>query len=193
MKRIQIHPYSWFLERGLELPAHIWRERAFNFDPQTFALTDERLQSKLIQSEVQSDSLERFEKDPTLPVVYAVASEPHDMKALYFAVYLVQTLLENVSGFKRVHWERVYSDFKNDMLYADAKLSMMVLSNITSNSSPVKLEKVRDLLDAYSDIPRVVVIAGEDPITFMSRKLFYKTNSIFFHSGALVKRRAEVI
>lgn len=194
-KRIKLRPQSFFLERGVEIPGYVWREPSFIFNPQSFALTDERLQPKIYDESYQFKSLDRFEADPTAPVVYAVASEPNDAKAMYFAAYLAQVMLENTPAQVpcRIKWERVFADFKNELLYSEASLSMLILSNLTPNSTATKLEKTRDLLEMYAGIPRIVVISGEDPITFFSRKLYYKVNSIFHHSAALMKRKVEVV
>jgi len=192
-RRIKLKPQHFFLERGVDIPGYVWREPSFVFSPEPFALTDERLQPKIFDESYQINSLARYEDDPTAPALYAVASEPNDAKAMYFAAYLVQLMLESVSDNRNVKWERVFGDFKNETLYSGANLSMLVLSNLTPNSTAVKLEKTRDLLEMYSSIPRVVVISGEDPITFCSRKLYCKVNNIFFHSSKLIKRRTEVV
>ena len=193
IKRIKLRPQSFFLERGVEVPGFVWRESPFLFKPQPFALSDERLQQKIFDESVQLNSLYNFESNPHAPIVYGVASEPNDSRALYFAAYLIQVMLEYGHTPQRIKWERIYSDFKNDLLYSEANLSMLVLSNLTPNSTANKLEKTRDLLDAYSNIPRIVVVSGEDPITFFSRKLFYKVNAVFHYSSTLVKRKVEVL
>lgn len=193
VRRIKLQSHTWFLEHGTDIPGFVWRERPFVFQPQSFALSDERLQPKVISDQVQIDSLERFESNPDLPVVYAVASEPSDSCALYFAAYLCQLMLDSTKDFRRIHWEPVYADFKNDLLYSETSRDLLVLTGLTPNSTSTKLEKARDLLSAYSHIPRIVVIAGEDPITFMARKMYFKTNSIFFHSAKIMRRRVEVI
>jgi hypothetical protein len=79
------------------------------------------------------------------------------------------------------------------MLENQEQASLLVLSNLTPNSTAAKLEKTRDMLEFYADIPRIVVIAGEDPITFFSRRLFWRVNNLFFLSSSLVKRKVEVV
>ena len=81
--------------------------------------------------------------------------------------------------------------FENKSLNAEP--SLLVITGLTPNSTPVKLEKARDLLEKHSNIPRIVVMAGEDPITFFMTRLYYSVNSIYYHSSALVKQRVEIV
>ena len=50
-------------------------------------------------------------------------------------------------------------------------IGMLILTNLAANSSNEKIEKCRDLLALYSDIPRVVTVAGCDPLEFAISKL----------------------
>jgi hypothetical protein len=61
---------------------------------------------------------------------------------------------------------------------ADDQPSMLILSNVTVTSTNAKLEKLRDLLEMYAHIPRVVVVTGEDPLSFANTKLFLPVNHV---------------
>jgi hypothetical protein len=196
---VRIPKQQWFLDRGVgTLPGYVWRSPKFLLRPADFMLDNPRLQKKLVPARLQIDSLEKFIEDPTSPMVYGVGSEPTDSPALYFAAYLsyLYTAL-NTDPSKHVHWESVSGGFRNKLIYEDGSINenigMLVLSNVVSSSSNVKLEKVRDLLVAYSDVPRVVVIGGEDPLTFFSTKLHHKITNLFFNSGALANRANEIV
>ena len=52
-------------------------------------------------------------------------------------------------------------------------LSMLILSNFNTESTPLKVEKLRDILERYSNIPRIVVLGGIDPFTFFATRLNY--------------------
>lgn len=193
MSRIQIKlkTRDRFLERGVDVPGHIWQEPPFFFKPLDFAIGNERLREKIFTSDVQESSLERFQADPTRPVVYGVGSEPSDQRAKYFAVYLVQLFLEAAPLNCTVKWDSLTGGFDNPSLNLEP--SLLVLSGLTPNSTQVKLEKARDLLEKHSNIPRIVVVSGEDPVTFFMTRLYYSLNNIFFHSSTLIKRRVEVV
>ena len=72
------------------------------------------------------------------------------------------------------------------------KPSLLVLSNVPSNSTNVKLEKLRDILESYSSVPRIVVTTGEDPITFFNQKLFLPLNYACYLTTSLVKKTIEL-
>lgn len=191
--KIKLRKREFFVQAGANVPGYIWKEPAFKFEPVTFAVEDERLEKRFFDGSVQEKSLEGFLADPSGPHVYAVASEPNDSRALYFAAYLVQCYLEKTPPPWRVVWESLYGGFQNKLMDAELEPSFLVLSNLSPNSTNVKLEKARDLLTRYAHIPRVVVIAGEDPITFFARRLYFKTGRIFFYSSSIVKRQVQVV
>lgn len=180
-----------FLERGIDVPGYIWQERPFTFMPQDFAVESERLKEKVFPSELQIESLERFISDPTNNLIYGVASSPSDQRAKFFAAYLVQLFLEGAPPNVSVRWENLYSTFNNPAM--DAQPSLLVMTGLTPNAMPVKLEKARDLLEKHSNIPRIVVIAGEDPVTYFSNRLYSPLNNLYFHSSSLVKRKVEIV
>ena len=174
------------------VPGYVFRQAAFRFDPVSFGTENERLHERIYDADVQLKSLEEFSSDPKQPVVYCVSGSPDDSKALYFAAYLAE-LHHRANKFSRIRWYSVTGGFKNDLLDNGPELSMLVLSNLTVNSTSPKLEKARDLLVHYSNIPRIVVAAGEDPISFMTTKLHLPVHAIAYFSENLIKTRMEVI
>lgn len=189
---IKLKPRDKFLIRGVEIPGYIWQERAWNFAPDDFAIGNDRLNEKIFPASVQTESLERFRNDPTAPFIYGVASAPSDQKAKYFAAFLTQLFLENAPPNKTVRWEQLYGNSFNSPAM-DADPHLLVITGLCPNSSNTKLEKARDLLEKHHNIPRIVVIAGEDPVTFFSTKLYSPIHSLFFTSAALVKRKVDVV
>lgn len=180
-----------FLERGIDVPGYIWQERPFKFDPQDFAVQSDKLKEKIFSGEVQTASLDRFLENPTANILYGVASSPSDQRAKYFAAYLVQCFIERAPVNCSVRWENLYSTFSNPAM--DAQPSLLVITGLTPNAMPIKLEKARDLLEKHCNIPRIVVMAGEDPITYFSTRLYSAVNSIYFYSSDLVKRNIEIV
>jgi hypothetical protein len=200
---IRLPRQSWFAEHGVStVPGYLWRSQKFSFAPNDYILENDRLQTKTIGSEKQIASLNSFISDVTQPLIYGVGAEPSDQKALYFAAYLTMLYVmgRGLPGGRSgglVRWETLNGGFKNRLLYEDGSIDQsigfLVLTNVTPESSSVKLEKLRDTLVAYADIPRIVVIGGMDPVTFFSTKIFHRMTHLFFHSAALVKRKHEVI
>ena len=50
-------------------------------------------------------------------------------------------------------------------------ISMLIIANVGLDSTPQKIGKVRDLLEKYDHIPRIVVVNGSDPVTFFAEKI----------------------
>jgi hypothetical protein len=187
---IKLESKDFFYTHGVSVPGNLWAERPFKFNPSDFVVGGDRLQEKMFLADVQATSLERFVEDPEAAIIYGVASAPNDSNAKVFAAYLVQTYLQH-KGHARVKWEQLYGDFSNKSLSYDYDL--LVITGLTPNSTNVKLEKARDLLEHHCDIPRIVVIAGEDPITYFSTRLYKTVNNIYYHSSKLVKSKIEVV
>lgn len=171
----------------------MWRTPKFVFRPNDYILEHPRLNRKEIDSFTQLKSLASFVENPSYPGVYGVASDPNDNVALYFAAYLAATYVA-INPRANVLWHSL-SGYKNTLLEEGTSetLDLLIVTNVTAQSSPHRLEMLRDLLVKYADIPRIVVIGGEDPVTFFATRLHFKLTHLFFHSGPLVKRQIEVV
>ena len=108
-----------------------------------------------------------------------IGSFPSDMRAKYLAQHLMSAAidyhLKQRKGTRSLPlWHRVYgglTDTLRDKPIQDMPC-MLIISNVNAGSSNFKLEKVRDLLEKYSDIPRIVVTGGEPPCDLFANKLF---------------------
>lgn len=114
------------------------------------------------------------------PYTMVIASNPNDQRAKLCAAYVmaqaVKLKLTTVGikmGMELPMWHWVSGSFADKLRDnpGDHKPSMLVLSNIMIDSTNVKLEKVRDLLHQFADIPRIVVVTGCDPVAFVNTKL----------------------
>ena len=189
---IRLPKESWFLSRGVTIPGYVWRTPKFVYRPNDYMLEHPRLARKEIDSMVQLKSLSQFIENPDYPGVYGVGAEPTDSVALFFAAYLAATYL-SLHPRATVKWHSL-SGYRNTLLEdGSEKLDLLIITNVTAQSSPHRIEMLRDLLVAYEGIPRIVVMGGEDPVTFFSTKLHYKLTHLFFNTGSLVKRTHEVI
>lgn len=70
-------------------------------------------------------------------------------------------------------WHRVFGGYQDEMRDEKQRrnISMLIIANVGPDSTPHKLEKVRDLLEKYDNIPRIVVVNGCDPVTFFAEKM----------------------
>ena len=181
------------------VPGSVWRQGSFKWEPSTFVCESEKLHEKFVEPSVQNDSLLRFMKEPDLPMIYCVSGNPDDLKAKLFAAYLVQIHQQQLGLKANVVWHQIYGGFSNPLLSeydpidGKAEPTMLVLSNLTPNATSVKLDKARDLLERFQDIPRIVVCAGEDPLSFMTTKLFSQINALAYFSESLLRKKVEII
>ena len=169
----------------------VWSTRPFAFDPVGFVPESKKLGGKIIEASVQGQSLRTFWRDPKTPMIYVVAGNPDDAKAKYFAAFLVSLHMAALGVRADVLWESVTGVWENQALRRDAP-SMLVLSGLTDISSKVKLEKARDLIERWPTIPRIVVCAGEDPLSFAAMKLRTAAHGIAYFWSKTIKTVQEV-
>lgn len=179
------------------VPGSVFRTSGFNWDPVGFAVESDRLHEKIYDPEVQTESLQRFIEEPDGPMIYGVTGNPSEAKARYFAAYLVHIHCRAVTA-PNILWHTLYGGYDNKVLrdyeHPDVgEPTMVVITNLATNSTASKFEKARDILERFSKVPCVVVAAGEDPISFLSTRLYVPCHGIAYFSEALVKRRVEVL
>jgi hypothetical protein len=176
------------------VPGHVWRTKAFKWNPLTFATEAEQLNSKFIEPSKQDKSLSMFIKNPETPMIYGVSGNPDDSKAKYFAAYLIDLHMKHLKADANPVWATLYGGFDNPYLSNDkASPTILVISNLTPNSTTTKLEKARDLIEAFPDIPRIVLCAGMDPLSFLTTRLHVPVHGLAYFSEALIKARVEII
>jgi hypothetical protein len=176
------------------VPGSVWRQSAFKWDPKPFATMSDELNEKFIEPSVQDSSLVRFIKKPHQPMIYGVAGNPDDSKAKLFAAYLVDIHCKRLKGDANPWWINLVGGFDNQWLDPQRpRPSMIVLTNLTPQSTNQKLEKARDILETYPDVPRIVVVAGADPLSFLATRLHVAVHGLAYFCEALVKQKIEVI
>lgn len=113
--------------------------------------------------------------------VIGIGSFPSDLRARMLALNLMERAIMAQDIAKRGRlasrdyplWHKVYGglgDPIRDKGMPDNP-SMLIISNIDIDSTGFKVEKVRDIIEQNTHIPRVIVVSGCDPMTFFARKL----------------------
>lgn len=171
----------------------VWRQGDFYWEPSAFVIESQRLENKIIEADLQRESLRNFLDDPKRPMIYIVAGNPDDSRAKYFAAFLAYHHKVKLQHRADIHWEPVFGGFENALLRKDVEPSMLILSNLSENSTAVKIEKAKDLIEKWPNIPRVVVCSGEDPISFAATKLYVPCHGLAYFSSQLSKSVQEVI
>lgn len=177
------------------VPGSVWRQPPFPWRPRPFGLESEKLTDKIIDEEAQEASLRLFMEDPERPLIYSISGNPADTKAKYFAAYLVAAHIKAVGIKANPVWYPIYEGFGNPLMEPkdESSPSLIVLTNLTLNASNMKLSKARDIIEKYDSIPRLIVSAGCDPISFTATKLYCEVNAMAYFAESMVKQRVEIL
>ncbi len=109
-----------------------------------------------------------------------ISSFPSDLRAKHLAIYLMALATklhkegQHKPGRALPLWHRVYGGYSNSLVDKPMQEipSLLIITNVNVNSSPLKIEKVRDIIEKYSEIPKIVVTGGEPPCNLFANKLF---------------------
>ena len=177
------------ITRGL--PRDILRSRPFQLEHFTSTLVSEvdGLKRKKVLKSAQLDHFAAiYDKPFGTPFLYIIGSQPNDGKAKQVAAALMEhatsgqlqgKFTRSTRGRQTPLWHMLTGGWHDRLRDgADDQPSMLILSNVTVTSTNAKLEKLRDLLEMYAHIPRVVVVTGEDPLSFANTKLFLPVNHV---------------
>lgn len=114
---------------------------------------------------------------------YVLNSFPTDLRAKQLATVIMNRCVDHHNDinnkFRRGRnlpmWVKLVGYGGPDLIkqIRDVNPCALFISNLTDESTPHKLEKLRDILEVFDTIPKYIVTAGQDPLTFFARKLFY--------------------
>ncbi len=181
------------------VPGDVWRQKFFAYKPTGFTAQSPELDRgeddlpPLIDAKVQKDGLLAFLNNPSLPMTYIVTGD--EGMAEYFAAFLIQAHMEHAKGGANVEWDRMHNTYTNRLFKTygerpneNTDPTMIVLSDLSPLSSEIALGKTRDVLSRFSSIPRIVIAAKEDPISFAATRLYAKcVNAIAYFQNPLIK------
>lgn len=134
--------------------------------------------------------------------IIGIGSFPTDLRAKMLAVNIMHrviTFQDKTSSSRYARkdyplWHKVYGGFKDTL--RDEGLpdsaSMLILSNIDVLSTNHKIEKVRDILEMYSNIPRVVIVTGCCPMEFFANKLHLPMDMGFYMGADNRENRPDI-
>ncbi len=180
--------------RLASVPGSVYRQGKFRFSPVDFAIENDSLEARIIDHKVQLASLSSFKENPAAGQTFIVAANPDDMKAKYFAAYLATIHQKKLKHLSNIVWEQVQGGYTNKILQQNEdSCSMLILSGLAVNSTQAKIEKARDIIEKFCNIPVVVCVAGEDPISFAATKLHLPCHALAYFPSKLSKSVNEVI
>ena len=170
------------------MPGYVYRIRPYRLDEtvRRFGVQRENMQPKTISKATQQAHARAIFKGEE-PFVACVSSELNDARAKLFAAYAMLRWMKH-AGASPAAWHAPNGSAASDRMLMDADSTLkkhpsrLVIANADSKMSYRKREKLRDLLEAYSDIPRLVTATGAHPVEMM--------NSVGFHCHYCVWIRA---
>ena len=190
VKTIQIKNPDIFVERGVNVPGSTFKVAPFKFQPRPFVIGNSYLKQTTIDTQFQVDALESFMQEPQLPCTYAIGSDPDPDRAKYFAAFLLAHYLKMMPN-TMARWHGLHE--YTSMVRNDVPCSFLVITGLYPGMTAHRIERCRDLIDHYERIPKLVVIGGEDPITFFQSRLFLKPTHFYYVPSNSVNRAVEVV
>ena len=153
-------------------------------------LDEDGRQQKLISTGKQLRVLNSVLSNPLRGAyTLCISSRPSDARAKALAAMILHAALntQKSKSHAKPLWHRVYGSFGDQLRDKGTTEppSMLVIANLVEGSSAIKLEKVRDLLEKYSNIPRIIVYGGGCPLSLFTEKLHYRlTGAIYLGTHA---------
>jgi hypothetical protein len=136
---------------------------------------------------------EAFLADPFEPINYCVVSAPDDGRAKLLAAYMMQHCLKHHNSHTALPmWVDLVAGFDNPLVVHKSKPSMLVINNVGTDSTNPKMEKLRDILEVYASIPRVVIAHGCDPYTFFKQYLALPIHGLAYITNASMKKSIDL-
>lgn len=133
----------------------------------------------VINKDRQLGYFNKYLKKPLDNQVMLVSSGPSDLPARQLAAHMFFCALKAHKNSRQAEkmpplWHRLYGGLHDSLLdRKDARYSLLVVSNIVDDMTVNKAEKLRDILVAYEDIPRIVVIGTHNPLQLFRNRLHY--------------------
>lgn len=197
---------SGLIQRKLMLhgiPGNIFTVKPFDATKFLTSFTSEsdNLKPKRVTKDDQHELLQDLVANPfSKPYTVVISAKPNDLRAKYLAAYL---FINAISVFEskekelrrqrctRPIWHTLLGTFQDkyrDNVLRNSKPGLMIFSNVLPSSSHTKLEKLRDLLELYCDVPKIVVTSEIDPVSFATNSVHYPiSGAILLQSKRVVK------
>jgi hypothetical protein len=191
--RIKIDPRfaSLLKNRGMNWSVNL--QEPFRFKPTPFSSEVDGLKPRAFSQRKQLRLFNEFLAYPNRPVCYCLASAPNDGQAKLLAAWMMQYMMNHERENQLLPlWHDLTGGFENKLIKDPVPCSLLVVNNVGPDSTPVKIEKLRDLLEVYSRIPRVVVVNGCDPYMFFTRFLRMPIHGLTYMANKSVKKALDI-
>lgn len=135
----------------------------------------------------EQKQLEYFQRIMSNPLkgsgTFVFNSFPTDLRAKQLAAIVLNRAVDLYQDVARTHrsgrtapqWLKLTGYSSGDLIKStkESNPSLLIITNVNDESTPHKVERLRDLLECFDNIPKIVVTAGQDPLTFFAKRLYY--------------------
>lgn len=183
------------ISRGL--PEALLRARPFNLEDYVCAIDSQipGQRPQRIGKLAQTVAYAGVKAAPHLePYIYCIGETPGDTRAKCVAGSLMESAYNAQLGGGVRHitqgqqlplWHTVNGSYRDVLRDGSGDSpSLLVLSGIAHDCTATKLEKVRDLCEQFATIPRIIIIAGGEPLTWANSRLHLGIQHALYLSNA---------
>lgn len=107
-------------------------------------------------------------------VITCISSFPSDLRAKMVALQVMRSALEDsVERTRKPLWLTLYGDRLDYESIKNKRPNLIVITGCNLESTQYKLERLRDILEMFNDIPRIVVTGGDcSPVELFQKRLY---------------------
>lgn len=191
--RIRLDPKRLNILRNRGMNGSVMAQKPFLFKPTSFTSNIEGLKPKAFNQSRQIEWFDEFLEEPFRPMNYCLVSAPNDGLAKMLAAFMMQhALAHNSSKVALPLWVDLLGGFENRIVEQKVNASLLVLNNVGTNSTQPKLEKLRDIIETYSQVPKIVIAHGCDPYQFFCRHLGSPIHALAYLTTNSVKKAVDL-
>ena len=170
------------------LPGYLYAERPFKIeDAVTNLVSTIDGKPRTVAKRKQLDDIKAMLKCDK-PFTACIASKTNDLKAKVVAATLMLSVRRSHQDLQ-IKWHTLYGTYNDPLLKPRRRWSengLLILSNVDVDSTDLKRETLRDILELNHSIPRIVV-TRDCPITFF-RRIGYPINYPIYIGKQLVRQ-----
>ena len=142
---------------------------------QDFKPRSNYFKGKVVSAQDQLDYFARLMDNPldSEPRITVLSSFPSDQRAKLAAVNIFNNAVEDTAGkVSKPLWLTLYGDRLDYDKIKAKRPNFLVVTNVTMESTSYKLERLRDVLEMFPKIPRIVVTGGNiDPVELFTTRV----------------------
>lgn len=125
-----------------------------------------------------------------------ITQDINDKRPKAVAGSIIQSLIKDDRGASNsIRWHRIDNSFNDKLLKRrDKSIKLLIISGIHMSTDPdfldssdTKYRKLRDILELYSDIPRIVLACGDTPHSLFDYMQYPLDFPLFLRSQTVVR------